>query len=117
MAEAMPDLQAPRAIAQRGPVLMSSDNPDGWKLEALLPQLRAEVFAKSERLVGDMRPVARHVLSNNAAVIGLLAQAEALVRESLAQLAAIAPDAGPGGTPRIGPGSPGYPAASEPIGS
>ncbi len=86
-------------------VLMSPENPDGWKLEDLFSQLQAEIVIKSAKIVDDARPVARLVLRNNQQIIGLLAQAEALQRGSYDALDAMAPDEGPLGKPRIGTGS------------
>ena len=93
------------------PILMSSVNPTGHKLEDLLPRLRAEISNKTDRLVGDDRPISQTLIRNNHLIMQLLAQAEAIQRESLRELDRIGPDQGPTGTPRIGVGSPGGPAA------
>lgn len=90
---------------RREPVLMSAAHPHGWKLEDLLDQLVIEVLAKCERLRGDLRPVARQVLGNNEVILERLQQAANRQRESVAALAAYAPDQGPTGTPRVGTGS------------
>jgi len=87
------------------PILMSPQNPDGWKLEELLHAVRHEVHDKADKIAGDPRSVARHVLRNNQQIMGLLQQAEALQRDSYDVLNAMAPDQGPLGTPRIGVGS------------
>lgn len=89
----------------KGPVLMAPDNAEGWKLEDLLARLQAEIAGKCAKIAGDGRPAARHVLRNNQQIIGLLAQAEALQRDSYDVLAAVGPDQGPLGKPRIGTGS------------
>jgi len=86
-------------------VLMSPQNPEGWKLEDLFSQLQAEIEIKSEKITNDASPVARLVLRNNQQIIGLLAQAEALQRSSYDALDAMAPNEGPLGRPRIGVGS------------
>lgn len=88
-----------------GPVLMSPENPEGWKLEELLERLRREIVTKCEKIHNDKRPVARAVLRNNEQIIGLLFQAEALQRDSYDKLDAMAPNEGPLGKPRIGAGS------------
>lgn len=88
-----------------GPVLMSPENPDGWKLEELLSQLQGEILTKCEKIAFDTRPVARQVLRNNQQIFGLLFQAEALQRDSYDKLDAMAPNEGPLGKPRIGTGS------------
>ncbi len=87
------------------PVLMTPANPRGWKLEELLAVLQAEIGAKSLKITRDPGLVARRVLRNNQQIVGLLAQAEALQRGNLDDLAGIAPDPGPDGPPRIGAAS------------
>ncbi|WP_052954872.1 hypothetical protein [Microvirga vignae] len=87
------------------PVLMSPENPTGWKLEELLGALQHEVHNKCARIARDDRPVAKAVLRNNHRIIDLLRVAMSLQEESLAALASIAPDPGPLGKPRIGEGS------------
>lgn len=99
--------EATMSSAARTPVLMSPQNPTGWKLEDLLEALRREVKAKCAKIADDSRPVARAVLRNNEQILGLLRQAEALQRDSYDRLNTMAPDEGPLGTPRIGTGSPG----------
>ena len=86
-------------------ILMSPDNPEGWKLEELFSQLRSEIGDKSDKICIDKRPVARAVLRNNQQICGLLSQAEAIQRHSYDLLDALAPNEGPLGTPRIGAGS------------
>ena len=87
------------------PVLMSRDNPTGWKLEALLPQLHQEIADKSARIAGDRSATAILVRANNIRILDLLLAAEDLQRDTLARLDALRPDLGPGGTPRIGAGA------------
>ena len=93
------------------PVLMSAANPTGWKLEDLLDALRADLLAKNDRLqhVAEDQSgvVAATVFRNNMRIMILLAQAQVLQRDSLAQLATLGPDQGPTGTPRVGAGSAG----------
>jgi hypothetical protein len=38
------------AVLDRGPLLISSSNPDGWRLEDLLARLRSEVAAEALEL-------------------------------------------------------------------
>lgn len=99
-----------RPIGERGSVLMSPQNPTGWKLEDLLEAIREEVKGKCSKIEGDARPVARAVLRNNQQILGLLRQAEALQRDSYDRLSTMAPNQGPLGTPRIGVGSADMPA-------
>lgn len=88
------------------PVLMSADNPTGWKLEELLIQLRAEICAKNARIARDQSATAILVRANNIRIIDHLLVAEDLQRDTLARLDALRPDPGPGGPPRIGAGAP-----------
>jgi len=87
------------------PVLMSKDNPTGWKLEELLPQLRQEIADKNARLAGDQSATAILVRANNIRVLDHLLAAEDLQRNTIDRLAALAPDPGPSGPPRIGAGA------------
>lgn len=84
------------------PVLMSVDNPTGWKLEDLLLQLRDEIVTKSGRIENDGSEFAQTVLANNNALLGKLLEAEDIQRGSMALLDKKAPDTGPSGKPRIG---------------
>ncbi|MCR9260743.1 MAG: hypothetical protein NXH95_13530 [Pseudomonadaceae bacterium] len=86
-------------------ILMGSDNPEGWKLEELLCELQDELIQKTKKISDDRRLAARLVASNNYQICGLLAQAVAIQQSSMAVLADVAPNEGPLGTPRIGPGS------------
>lgn len=87
------------------PVLMSAENPEGWKLEELLSTMRDELAAKNRRIVNDDSPTAQAVLQNNRMILQFLTGCENLQRDSIARLKALAPDPGPTGTPRIGVGS------------
>lgn len=89
------------------PVLMSKDNPEGWKLELLLPQLCQELADKNARIAGDTSATAVLVRSNNFQILDLLLAAERLQRDTQARLAALGPDPGPTGQPRIGADAPG----------
>ncbi|EIZ83677.1 gp50 protein [Methylobacterium sp. GXF4] len=86
-------------------ILMSSDNPTGAKLEEHLAQLIAEIEAKCRKIEGDQRSEAQTVLHNNREIIGHLKLALRHQEHSQAVLAAMAPDQGPTGKPRIGVGS------------
>lgn len=88
-----------------GPVLMSSDNPGGWKLEELLARLREELDRKNDHLAGDGHPIAKAVVISNRKIISLLDVAEQHQRAGLRHLDRIGPDQGPTGKPRVGPGS------------
>lgn len=90
------------------PILMSSENPGGAKLEEHLRALIGEMEAKCGKIAADPRNVAKDVHRNNRDIIGRLRECVALQEHSQRILAAMAPDQGPTGTPRIGKGSPGF---------
>lgn len=84
------------------PILMSRENPTGWKLETLTEKLREEINRKSLNIASDPSFAAQTVTNNNFQIIGLLMQIEALQRQSFAVMAQVGPDQGPTGKPRIG---------------
>ena len=84
------------------PVLMTRDNPSGFKLEDLAEKLRCEIQEKSINVAGDKSIEAQTVVNNNAQIIGLLFQIEAIQRQSFVVMSQISPDTGATGTPRIG---------------
>jgi len=84
------------------PVLMSVNNPDGWKLEDLLEQMYLELGEKTKRLDGDMSTPACKVASNNYTMMRKLKECVALQLKNIESLNKIAPDTGPLGIPRIG---------------
>ena len=86
-------------------VLMSPQNPTGWKLEELLAAIRDDIEVKCSKIAWDTSPTAGRVLANNRFIMSVLGEAERAQRDSIAALAALAPDQGPTGTPRIGVGS------------
>lgn len=84
--------------------LKSDDNPEGYKLEDILQALRADVVRRCDKISGDVRPEALHVLSNNVKVLGLLTEAIDLALDSTRTLdRAFGPSlSSSGGAPRIG---------------
>ncbi|MCG9780445.1 hypothetical protein L1D45_19665 [Photobacterium damselae] len=96
-------IEAAQNIAVTGKsVLMSRENPNGWKLETLTEKLREEINRKSLNIASDPSFAAQTVTNNNFQIIGLLMQIEALQRQSFAVMAQVGPDQGPTGKPRIG---------------
>ncbi|MCG6410483.1 hypothetical protein K6U17_14775 [Vibrio fluvialis] len=83
-------------------VLMSKENPTGWKLESLTEKLREEINRKSLNIASDPSVEAQLVTNNNFQIIGLLMQVEALQRESMVIMSTRGPDEGPTGKPRLG---------------
>lgn len=86
-------------------ILMGADNPDGAKLEDLLRQLIEEIDAKTEKIVGDDRYEARLVRANNGKITKFLYVCLSAQIMNMEILNDLAPNEGPLGKPRIGPGS------------
>lgn len=86
----------------KSPVLMSRENPNGWKLESLTEKLREEINSKSLNIASDPSVEARLVTNNNFQILGLLMQIEALQRESMVIMSQLGPDQGPTGRARLG---------------
>ncbi|MCJ2102422.1 hypothetical protein [Methylobacterium sp. E-046] len=95
-------------------VLMSADNPAGWKLEELLAQIAQDLRAKNDRLEGDASPTSKAIRINNLGIIDCLALAGVRQSDTLRRLNLLGPDQGPGGTPRIGAGAVPAPVAPNP---
>lgn len=89
-------------------ILMSPENPTGWKLEELLRAVATEVDGKTLKIARDSRPEARAVRQNNGQIAYLLRMAADYQDRSMETLATLGPNAGPTGVPRVGPGSPGF---------
>ncbi len=83
-------------------VLMSRENPTGWKLESLAEKLRTETNSKSLNIASDPSFEAQLVTNNNFQIVGLLMQIEALQRESMVIMSQLGPDNGPTGKARLG---------------
>lgn len=90
------------ASSKTTPILMSSSNPDGWKLDELVSVLQAEIEAAGKKIENDTSVEAAYVRHNNARILGLLDTVNTLWRASHIVLDAKAPDQGPLGQPRIG---------------
>lgn len=90
-------------------ILMSKDNPTGWKLEELLLKAKNELGAKTTELDektatepdGDKKEVMIDVLANNRAIVHLLEQAINYQEGSMLLLDKLGADPGPEGKPRI----------------
>jgi hypothetical protein len=95
------------------PLLMTAENPDGWKLEELSVQLMDEMRAKDAKLTGlmaeerDCNKLAalKRARENNKAIILAFDQINRRQLDTMQAFAAFGPDQGPRGKPRIGPGS------------
>lgn len=84
------------------PVLMTAENPTGFKLEDLLFTLQCEVEAKNEKILSDESALSLKVQANNLKILECLGEAERLQRDSYARLSEKSADEGPGGVARIG---------------
>jgi hypothetical protein len=92
-----------------GKLLMTGENPTGWKLEDLLPAIAAELKAKNEvmasrvaQITGETEGRVRAKVSrNNAMIANLLSQCTEIQRDTMAALDTLGKDPGPTGTPRV----------------
>lgn len=84
-------------------LLMSKDNPKGWKLEDLLTTLQDEVVERMARIRGDSRIEARRVLQNSAEIISMLGECSKRAQDSARILDSLGSKRGASGSPRIGP--------------
>ena len=66
-------------MKHKTPVLMTAENPEGWKLEELLEQLVVELHAKSNKIADVEAPAAKLYRATNSAIISrflVLAEAQ-----------------------------------------
>jgi oligoribonuclease len=82
-------------------VLMSRDNPNGWKLEELLGEVEQELSVKTKRLeeslAGDL---ADEAIRNNLRIRDLLLKAQSIQFSTMRRFEKLGPDRGPS-NPRI----------------
>lgn len=84
-------------------LLVSPDNPDGWKLEDIIDEIQNDILLRTARIVDDNRPEARAVLHNNIEIMQLLTACSEKAHNSTRILNSLGPSASPqGGVPRIG---------------
>ena len=82
-------------------VLMSRDNPNGWKLEELLPKVAKEIAAKTERIKGDESGRSLSIQKNNTEIETFLYKAARKQFDTLRLLDEVGTDQGPKGEARI----------------
>lgn len=83
-------------------LLMSANNPNGWKLEEILQQIAGELEVKNEILKQAKRTKASLRISrNNESIIAELKQCVKCQLSTLEILDDIGPDQGPYGVKRI----------------
>lgn len=83
-------------------LLLSTENPEGWKLEDIIDEIQNDIVRRSARIVDDGRPEARAVLTNNIEIMKLLTVCSEKAHDSTRALSALGPSQGPQGVPRIG---------------
>lgn len=84
-------------------LLMSKDNPKGWKLEDLLTTPQDEIVDRMARIRGDARTETRRVLRNSAEIITMLGECSLKAQDSAKILGSLGSKRGATGAPRIGP--------------
>ena len=83
-------------------ILMSAENPGGWKLEDLLQQISLELEAKNKKIENDTSQTAELVRTNNNYIIGALSSARNAQLNSMQALDRIRTKTDPTDAPRIG---------------
>ncbi len=83
-------------------LLLSPDNPNGWRLEDIIDEIQNDIVRRSARIVDDSRPEARAVLTNNIEILNLLTVCSEKAHDSTHVLSTLGPSRGPQGIPRIG---------------
>lgn len=54
--------------------LVTSENPDGSKLEDILSMIRQDIIKRLTKIAHDAKPEAQRVLKNNIKILGLLTE-------------------------------------------
>lgn len=96
------------SIDKDAPLLMSAENPDGWKLEELLQKIHDELFEKNKLLIERKRTmspkqkaVSDVVSKNNFVILNALNSSVAHQKHSMQTLDMLGDNEGPEGTPRV----------------
>ncbi|MCH8112878.1 MAG: histidine kinase [Proteobacteria bacterium] len=83
-------------------LLLSTENPEGWKLEDIIDEIQNDIVRRSARVVDDGRREARAVLTNNIEILKLLTVCSEKALDSTRVLSTLGPSQVPQGIPRIG---------------
>jgi oligoribonuclease (3'-5' exoribonuclease) len=83
-------------------VLMTRENPSGYKLEDLAETLTEEITLKTQNIVNVETTEAQEVVNNNRQIVGLLMQIQSIQRNSLMIMDTLGKDTGPQGESRFG---------------
>lgn len=81
-------------------LLMSTDNPKGWRLEDILAEIQNDIVRRTQKIIDDDRPDARAVLNNNIEIMSLLSKGVERALDSTRILDSLGPHEK--GQPRIG---------------
>lgn len=78
-------------------ILMSRENPNGYKLEELLEMISDDLKVKTALIQDsdDTCPAIPPIINNNRAIVKLLAQAKNLQIDSMRELDKVGEDKGP----------------------
>lgn len=87
-------------FAMKTTLLVTSDNPDGWRLETILTEIQNDIIRRSQVIVDDGRAEARKVLQNNIDILSHLGKCIEKAKDSTAVLDSFGPHED--GKPRIG---------------
>ena len=81
-------------------LLMSTDNPAGWRLEDILSEIQNDIVRRTQKIIDDDRPDARAVLNNNIEIMSLVSKGVERALDSTRILDSLGPHEK--GQPRIG---------------
>jgi len=81
--------------------LVTEDNPEGYKLEDILTQIRNDMLFRATKIMADQRPEAMAVMNNNIKILNNLAESIELAKNSSDILDKAFGPSDPG-SPRIG---------------
>lgn len=82
-------------------ILMSAENPNGYKLEELMGLLISDMLIKTGKIAENTDELSGFIMRNNLNIIHHLARVRDTQMESLKALSEKAPDEGPTGKARI----------------
>ena len=81
-------------------LLITPENPNGWRLENILSEIQNDIVRRTQKIIDDPRPDTRAVLNNNIEIMSLLSKCVERSEESTRILNSLGPHQD--GQPRIG---------------
>jgi hypothetical protein len=72
-------------------LLITPENPDGWRLEDILSEIQNDIVRRTQKIIDDPRADARAVLNNNIEIMSLLSKCVERSEESTRILNSLGP--------------------------